>query len=545
MKLKLQSVSGKKKKIVIVAAVVVVLLAAAAVFGIMRNRKMQQTAADGQEAEYQTTTLQKQDVTKEIGLSGTLDSAHSESVSSTLEGVKVKEVCVQVGDMVKEGDVLFRFDSSEIEQKLAAARQALATEQANNAAEIATSERSYADAQTTQSVEAGRNDQSVNRATDAYNSAVSSKSSADSAYQSAVSDRESQEKAVKKAKEDASSAKDAEKEAKEKLQKAKQGDDEKAKESAQSAYDAAEAASKQAQKVQESAEAALASLKATEAERQSQVNAAAEAVDSASGSLQQAQNDRDDSQRSNAKNVADSKDSLDSAKRSGSQSSQSDQDVKTYEEQLEQCTVKAESSGVITTVNAKVGDTYTNGVMATIQDESNYVVTATVDQYDISDISKDMKAVIKTDTTGEEEMHGTVTFVSPVPASVAASADGSDGSSGSSGSSGNGYEIKISVDDPSERLRIGMTAKVTLLQQEVKDVFAVPYDCITENEDGTSSIQVLENNTPRTIPVEVGLQTDYYTQISSDELQEGMEVIIPDVTDTSEMDDGSMGTSIY
>lgn len=536
-------VTNKKKTTFMIAGIVLLLVIIIVVVSLMRKGKASSTDTVAEEA-YQTTPLEKQDVTKEIGLSGTLDSAHSESVSSTLEGVKVKEVCVQVGDTVNEGDVLFRFDSSEIEQKLEAAKKALANEQATKAAEIASNERNYADAQTTQNVEAGRSDQAVNQAADAYNAAVSSKTTAESAYQSAVSDRKSQEKAVKKAKEAAANAKKDEKSAKKSLEEAQKSGDEQSAASAQAAYDAAASQKKQADKSLENAQAALTSLKAEEVERQSQVTSATDAVNSASSSLQQAQNDRDDNKRNNAKNVADSKDTLDNARRSNSADSQSGQDVKNYEDQLEQCTVKAASSGVITSVGAKVGDTYSNGVLATIQDEKNYVVTAMVDQYDISDITKDMKALIKTDTTGEEEMNGTVTFVSPVPASVAASSDNSDSSSGSSG---NGYEIRITVDNPSERLRIGMTAKVTLIQEEVKNVFAVPDDCISEDEDGNSAIQILENGEPRSITVTTGLKTDYYTEISSDELTEGMNVIIPDVTEMDDMSgmDDSMSYSVY
>ena len=536
-------VTNKKKTTFMIAGIVLLLVIIIVVVSLMRKGKAASTDTVAEEA-YQTTPLEKQDVTKEIGLSGTLDSAHSESVSSTLEGVKVKEVCVQVGDTVNEGDVLFRFDSSEIEQKLEAAKKALANEQATKAAEIASNERNYADAQTTQNVEAGRSDQAVNQAADAYNAAVSSKTTAESAYQSAVSDRKSQEKAVKKAKEAAANAKKDEKSAKKSLEEAQKSGDEQSAASAQAAYDAAASQKKQADKSLENAQAALTSLKAEEVERQSQVTSATDAVNSASSSLQQAQNDRDDNKRNNAKNVADSKDTLDNARRSNSADSQSGQDVKNYEDQLEQCTVKAASSGVITSVGAKIGDTYSNGVLATIQDEKNYVVTAMVDQYDISDITKDMKALIKTDTTGEEEMNGTVTFVSPVPASVAASSDNSDSSSGSSG---NGYEIRITVDNPSERLRIGMTAKVTLIQEEVKNVFAVPDDCISEDEDGNSAIQILENGEPRSITVTTGLKTDYYTEISSDELTEGMNVIIPDVTEMDDMSgmDDSMSYSVY
>ena len=115
-------VTNKKKTTFLIAGIVLLLVIIIVVVSLMRKGKAASTDTVAEET-YQTTPLEKQDVTKEIGLSGTLDSAHSESVSSTLEGVKVKEVCVQVGDTVNEGDVLFRFDSSEIEQKLEAAKR--------------------------------------------------------------------------------------------------------------------------------------------------------------------------------------------------------------------------------------------------------------------------------------------------------------------------------------------------------------------------------------------------------------------------------------
>ena len=75
----------------------------------------------------------------------------------------------------------------------------------------------------------------------------------------------------------------------------------------------------------------------------------------------------------------------------------------------------------------------------------------------------------------------------------------------------------------------------------------MPDDCISEDEDGSSTIQILEDGEPRSISVTTGLKTDYYTEISSDELTEGMNVIIPDVTEMDDISgmDGSVGYSVY
>ena len=52
-------------------------------------------------------------------------------------------------------------------------------------------------------------------------------------------------------------------------------------------------------------------------------------------------------------------------------------------------------------------------------------------------------------------------------------------------------KIKIKTND--ERLKIGLTAKCSILLKEADDVYAVPYDAITTSMDGNSYITVKEN----------------------------------------------------
>ncbi len=89
-------------------------------------------------------------------------------------------------------------------------------------------------------------------------------------------------------------------------------------------------------------------------------------------------------------------------------------------------------------------------------------------------------------------------------------------------------------------------------QDEADDVFAVPYDAVSKAQDGSYYITVMESNAgtdnndtyynrkkdssenknssqsgTRRITVTKGMETDYYTEISGDDLQEGLEVVIP------------------
>ena len=61
-------------------------------------------------------------------------------------------------------------------------------------------------------------------------------------------------------------------------------------------------------------------------------------------------------------------------------------------------------------MNVEEGDTYLGEGKAlfTIADEQNYIVSASVDEYDISSISADMTAAVIVEALGEDELAGKV-----------------------------------------------------------------------------------------------------------------------------------------
>ena len=142
-----------------------------------------------------------------------------------------------------------------------------------------------------------------------------------------------------------------------------------------------------------------------------------------------------------------------------------------------------------------------------------------------------------------------------------------------SSSSSSGYTIRIKVNSTDERLRVGMTAKCSIILDEVNDVYAVPYDAIHTNTNGDSVIYVVSGNTntnaqaasqgamnggfnkgerptdgerptqgtmnisQKEVVVTKGMESEYYVEISGSELSEGMKVIIP--TDSTESSSSS------
>lgn len=187
--------------------------------------------------------------------------------------------------------------------------------------------------------------------------------------------------------------------------------------------------------------------------------------------------------------------------------------VELYEDQLAEGIVKAPISGIVTAVNFDAGDSYIQGSpIITIQDCSSFEVSAYIGEYDISDIEKGQRVLIKTDATDDVELEGTVVFVSPT---AATSLTGGDVT----------YLVRISVDTPNERLRLDMSASLSIIIEQHENALTVPYNAVQEDEQGNTYVEVMEEDgTTTKVPVTVVLESNYYTEIKADSLTEGQKV---------------------
>ena len=263
-----------------------------------------------------------------------------------------------------------------------------------------------------------------------------------------------------------------------------------------------------------------------------------EQLSQAKSAYEQAVENQENTNKQNKSSISNATDSVEDAESNGNKTvKEAKKQVKQAEKNVEGCTVKATMSGVVTALNVDEGDTYSGGTVATIEDTGSYTVTTSVDEYDISNVKVGQKVVILTETTDEDELEGEITFVAPTKNSSSGSSSNTGGmSSGSSTSSSDGYEVKIKINTSDERLKIGLTAKCSIILEEAADVYAVPYDAVSTSKDGNSYITVKENGKSKQIQVTKGMESDYYVEITGDDLSEGQQVVIP--TDaTSSKDD--------
>ena len=136
-----------------------------------------------------------------------------------------------------------------------------------------------------------------------------------------------------------------------------------------------------------------------------------QAVAAASEAVEDAKSAYNQTKTAGERAVEDAKNSIEMASYQTTDSD-SQTTLDNLNKQLEDCTVKAPSSGVVTAVNVKVGDTNTPGAaIVTIEDTSSFKITVSVDESDINKLEEGMKATVTTTATGDEQIEGTVSRV--------------------------------------------------------------------------------------------------------------------------------------
>lgn len=285
---------------------------------------------------------------------------------------------------------------------------------------------------------------------------------------------------------------------------------------AQKAYDDATTAYNNAKSALDTAKAAEVPDELAIQEAQAVSDAAYEQQQAAKSALDAAKRTQSSVEDSCASAVQSAQDSLDTDAISGSGNSELSKQLSQLYRQLDEMTIVAEQSGIITVLNVSQGD-IPNGALMQIADSKNLKVTVSIKEKDILKLAEGMKATVKADAIGEKEYKATVSKVINFATS--------SGNEMSGESSGSGYSAEIVIDGNSELL-LGMTAKVDIVVTEAKTALSVAYDSIVTDEDGTSYVyraveQENEMYLVERVDVTTGQEGDYYTEVISDELSEG------------------------
>lgn len=551
----------RKKKKWIKWVIILVIIAGIAVFAVIKVRETANKVKDAMSPTQQEDTIKRMDITSSISTTGTIQSKDVRTLTSPLAGVKIEKVNYKVGDMVNEGAIVVAFSVTDINKKIGQLEEDITEAKQAKALDSGDRNNTYVN---------GYDLQTYNVAT-----AYDKLQKADIDLQKAKDDlqRLCDQKAEFKA---------LHEEAKEKIEEVeielKEKQEKYNNESLKEDPDEDELGKLQVQiddltaKITNyrSALGANYDAKITNFEEQEktkfdQRDTAQRAYDSAYVDFNKAGYDAGFNNAKSDYNL--NKGNLqanDTVKNLERQKEQNEDNLDNY-------IVTAPITGLVTSVNAEEGNGYqaTTGALMTIQAVDVLEVTTQVDEYDINNVKLGQDVVIMTDGTGTDEFKGKVTFVAPT-ATVAAAG---------STSSSNTFEVKIDILNKDDRLKLGMSAKINILMDTHKGVLAVPYDAIEQKDEGTTYINVLDTSAQtvpptekdkidnilgiqvfgtdgkeketdtissegkgkgkdkdkskdampknvKEIPVQVGLEGDFYTEVISPDIKEGMTVVI-------------------
>lgn len=270
-------------------------------------------------------------------------------------------------------------------------------------------------------------------------------------------------------------------------------------------------------------------------------------------------------------------------------------EIAKLKEKLENGQVIATMDGTVTAVNVTAGQAYSGSDGVVLDNLSKMKVSADIDEAHIADLQVGTKVRVKTDSTGTSELTGEVTFTSPTPTKETSNnTNSSNGSTSATSSNSQNtktratYKVEVTLDEPNDRLRIGMTATIDFIVASAQNVIAVPSTCLIDDGNGNYFVNVIssaadaesagdestggsiwEDSTGSSeetaasqmtqnadtagadadgesvtqVMVTTGVAGDYYTEITSGNIREGEQLQTSSGTgDYSSMLDGVYGT---
>ena len=166
-----------------------------------------------------------------------------------------------------------------------------------------------------------------------------------------------------------------------------------------------------------------------------------------------------------------------------------------YTDKLDDYVITAPISGTVTSVEVEEDNSFAGGNLVTIQDCSTLYVSTEIDEYDIPNVRIGQRVILKTDATREDELEGVIEEI----ATTATGTSGTTNTASSSSSTNATYSVKVRIITKDDRLKLGMSAKLSIVTNEAQGVLTVPYDAVVDKGDGQYVIYTVDDETMRKV----------------------------------------------
>ena len=273
-------------------------------------------------------------------------------------------------------------------------------------------------------------------------------------------------------------------------------------------------------------ETAKASLTITNAEykaKQAQINQAQKAFNRQKAMFKENASSKEDYEIAEA-DLAVYKAELDQLK---AEKIQNQLSIESAELDLGYTTIKSPIEGVVVYNSVEVGQTVnasqTTPTLVELADLSKMTIKAQISEADVINVKPGQAVYFTILGQPDKRYEAKLRAIEPGPTSM----DGDDSDMISSDSDAIYYNGLFEVDNPEDVLRIGMTAQVSIILSEAKDVLLVPSQVIQKHTGRSVRYQVpvLENDKVIHKKVEVGISNNVNTEIT-DGLTEDDQIVI-------------------
>ncbi len=205
--------------------------------------------------------------------------------------------------------------------------------------------------------------------------------------------------------------------------------------------------------------------------------------------------------------------------------------LKTAETNLRYTRILSPVDGIVVSRNVDVGQTVaasfqTPTLFTIAQDLTKMQIDTSVDEADIGKVKVGEDVDFTVDAYPDVTFKGKVGQVRISPVTVQNVVT---------------YDVVVMVENPELKLKPGMTANVSIIVAEKKDVVKVPNAALrfkpsekvrTQQQKG-AGVWILENGKPRRIAVTSGIGDGNYTELTSGDIKEGQEVIVESLAKAS------------
>ena len=170
--------------------------------------------------------------------------------------------------------------------------------------------------------------------------------------------------------------------------------------------------------------------------------------------------------------------------------------------------VRAPFSGIIANIDAKSGDSVSSSTTLATLITKQKIAEVTLNEIDVAQVKIGQLATLTFNAVEEVTLTGKVIEIDALGTVTQGVVT---------------YNVKIAFDTQDERIKPGMTIDASIITERKDSIVLVP-NAAVKMQGGQVFVEVMQNEVPQIVPVEVGLSNELFTEIVNG-LQEGAQVV--------------------